>query len=335
MTMIIQAMHTDSNPAQINPNTHNAQLSKSGVTKLSHLGVIRAAGDDAAKFLQGQLTNDFVLLSVNESRLAAYCSPKGRMLASFIGFKKSNEEILLICNLDILPATLKRLSMFVMRAKLKLIDATGNFDFYGLVGNTVDLIETNKTNTTDTGQFDAPTFIPLRPVFRQRRALLLVPAGGTPPAGELISSESWQWIEVQSGIAHISTPIIDAFVPQMLNYESVEGVNFKKGCYPGQEVVARSQFRGTLKRRAYVVQIDAANANPSVHPFVGQEVYHSSDAEQACGTVAQVAADPAGGFTAIVSMQISASESGNLTLDSSTGAALRLLSLPYTLLDDI
>ena len=134
-----------------------------------------------------------------------------------------------------------------------------------------------------------------------------------------------------AGIAHISTPIVEAFVPQMLNYESVEGVNFKKGCYPGQEVVARSQFRGTLKRRAYLAQMDDANAQPAV----GQEVFHSNDAEQACGTVAQLAANPNGGITAIVSMQISASESGSLTLGSPTGAALRLLPLPYMLLDDI
>ena len=134
-----------------------------------------------------------------------------------------------------------------------------------------------------------------------------------------------------AGIAHISTPIVEAFVPQMLNYESVEGVNFKKGCYPGQEVVARSQFRGTLKRRAYIVQIDGDKSQAAV----GQEIFHSSDAEQACGTVAQVAANPNGGFTAIVSMQIIASESGSLTLGSPSGAAIKLLTLPYALLEDI
>lgn len=304
----------------------------SGAAKLNHLGVIRAQGEDAAKFLQGQLTNDFVLLGVNESRLAAYCSPKGRMLASFIGFKKSNDEILLVCNLDILPQTMKRLSMFVMRAKLKLSDASSEFDIYGLLGNAVDTkIAPEAINKLDTGQFDTKTLIKLRPALSRNRALLLAPAGSTAPAGETINNELWQWTDVMAGIAHISTPIVEAFVPQMLNYESVEGVNFKKGCYPGQEVVARSQFRGTLKRRAYLAQMDDANAQPAV----GQEVFHSNDAEQACGTVAQVAANPNGGITAIVSMQITASESGSLTLGSPTGAALRLLPLPYMLLDDI
>jgi tRNA-modifying protein YgfZ len=136
---------------------------------------------------------------------------------------------------------------------------------------------------------------------------------------------------VQAGIANITAPIVEAFVPQMLNYESVGGVNFKKGCYPGQEVVARSQFRGTLKRRAYVVNIDS----DATQPVVGHEVFHSSDAEQPCGTVVQIAANPSGGYSAIVSMQVSAAEGGKLSLGSATGANITLLPLPYPLLEDI
>jgi folate-binding Fe-S cluster repair protein YgfZ len=108
----------------------------------------------------------------------------------------------------------------------------------------------------------------------------------------------------------------------------VGGVNFKKGCYPGQEVVARSQFRGTLKRRAFLVASDAA-------PSVGQDVFHSSDAEQPCGTVAAAAANPAGGWNAVVSMQTSAAAGGTLHAGSVTGPQLQLLPLPYPLLDDI
>ncbi len=123
-------------------------------------------------------------------------------------------------------------------------------------------------------------------------------------------------------------PVFEALVPQMLNYESVGGVNFKKGCYPGQEVVARSQFRGTLKRRAYLVHGAEALT-------VGQEVFHSSDAEQPCGTVVQAAAHPAGGFDAIVSMQTSAALDGSLHAGAAIGPVLTLLPLPYPLLDDI
>ena len=133
----------------------------------------------------------------------------------------------------------------------------------------------------------------------------------------------------------ITQPIFEAFVPQMLNYESVGGVNFKKGCYPGQEIVARSQFRGTLKRRAYLVHTDGA-------PAVGQEVFHVQDPDQPCGLVAAAAANPGGGFDAIVSMQTSVaadaqahSDESRLTLGSATGAGLTLLPLPYALLEDI
>jgi folate-binding Fe-S cluster repair protein YgfZ len=117
-------------------------------------------------------------------------------------------------------------------------------------------------------------------------------------------------------------------VPQMLNYESVGGVNFKKGCYPGQEVVARSQFRGTLKRRAAIVHADVAMA-------AGQELFRSSDAEQPCGLVVQAAAAPEGGWDAIVSLQLASMQDGSLHAGTADGAVLSLMPLPYELLADI
>lgn len=104
--------------------TKNDDFSMNGVATLSHLGVIKIEGDDAAKFIHGQLTQDFSLLDTKTARLAAFCSPKGRMLASFVGFKRSPTEIWLVCSRDILPTTLKRLSMFVMRAKARLTDVS-------------------------------------------------------------------------------------------------------------------------------------------------------------------------------------------------------------------
>ena len=149
-----------------------------------------------------------------------------------------------------------------------------------------------------------------------------------PPQGADLPLSAWNWLEVQAGIAMITQPIFEAFVPQMLNYESVGGVNFKKGCCPGQEVVGRSQFRGTLKRRAYAV-------HGLAEPHVGQEVFHTSDADQPCGLVAACAPNPAGGFDAIVSMQTSAAMGGALTGGDPQGAPLKLLPLPYPLLEDI
>ena len=157
--------------------------------------------------------------------------------------------------------------------------------------------------------------IGLYPADGQPRSLWVAPAGHAAPAGPSLAPDLWLWGEVRSGIATITAPIVEAFVPQMLNYESVGGVNFKKGCYPGQEVVARSQFRGTLKRRAYLAHAqDALQA--------GQEIFHEADPTQPCGLVAQAAAAPGGGWDAIVSIQIAASQGGRLTCGSPQGAAL-------------
>ncbi len=298
--------------------------SLNGSAPLTSLGVIRAEGADAAKFLHGQLTQDFALLGQSEARLAAFCNAKGRMQASFIGFKRSPTEILLICHRDLLAQTLKRLSMFVMRAQAKLSDATADFALYGLVGDAVGTPQPAWSIAT----VDDATTISLYPADGQARALRVAPAGAPAPAGPVLSEELWLWSEVRSGIATVSQPIFEALVPQMLNYESVGGVNFKKGCYPGQEIVARSQFRGTLKRRAAIAHADLAL-------MAGQEVFHSSDAEQPCGVVVQAAAAPEGGWDAIVSLQIAAMQDGELTVGAADGPALTLQPLPYELLADI
>jgi folate-binding protein YgfZ len=299
-----------------------------GVAHLTHLGVIRIEGEDAAKFIHGQLTQDFSLLGLGEARLSAFCSAKGRMQASFIGFKRINGDILLVGSRDILTPTLKRLSMFVMRAKAKLTDATEDFALYGLAGNAIKDIAARAQPAWAKADFDAESVVNLYPAAGTPRQLWVAPAGTAAPAGEGLPLEAWLWSEVASGIATLTAPVVEAFVPQMLNYESVGGVNFKKGCYPGQEVVARSQFRGTLKRRAFVVHADAAMA-------AGQEVFAAADAEQPVGTVVQAAAAPAGGFAAIVSLQLAALETGTLHLGSANGPTLALGALPYPLLEDI
>ncbi len=158
--------------------------------------------------------------------------------------------------------------------------------------------------------------VALYPADGQPRALWVAPAGEPLPEAAALALDDWLWGEVRSGVATITAPVTEAFVPQMLNYESVGGVNFKKGCYPGQEVVARSQFRGTLKRRAYRVHADAAMA-------AGQEVFHEGDAGQPCGLVAQAAPAPAGGWDAIVSMQVGAATAGGSRWLRPTGRRCR------------
>ncbi len=297
-----------------------------GAARLDRLGVIRVQGADAAQFLHGQLTQDFALLGPSEARLAAFCSAKGRMLASFIGLKRGDDEILLVCSRDLLPATLKRLGMFVLRAKAKISDASDEFQLWGLAGSAVP--PTLPEKAWSKTSIDDALVVRLYPASATPRALWLAPAEQPAPQAPLLNETDWDWLEVMSGVAMLSQPVVEAFVPQMLNYESVGGVNFKKGCYPGQEVVARSQFRGTLKRRAYIVH----SASPLE---VGQPVFHESDAEQPCGTVAAAGARPGDGWDAIVSMQTSAAASGRLSAGAPDGPRLQLLALPYPLLEDI
>lgn len=299
-----------------------------GITPLTHLGVIRVEGEDGAKFIHGQLTHDFSLLGLDAARLAAFCTAKGRMQASFIGLKRPSGDLLLVCSRDILPATLKRLSMFVMRAKAKLTDASDAFALYGLAGSATQLIAGGAGPAWAKADFDNISVLNLYPADGTARQLWIAPTGTPAPAGAALAEGLWAWGEVRSAVATITQPVVEAFVPQMLNYESVGGVNFKKGCYPGQEVVARSQFRGTLKRRAYLVHSDAALA-------AGEEVFASHDAEQPVATVVQAAAAPLGGFDAIISGQIGAVADGDLHAGAVGGAPLFVRALPYALLEDV
>jgi folate-binding protein YgfZ len=298
-----------------------------GAVRCENLGVIRATGEDAAKFLHGQLTHDFVLLDTQHARLASFCSAKGRMLASFVGFKRPDGDILLVCGRDVLPATLKRLSMFVMRAKAQLSDVSDGYSVWGLAGTAVGH-DLPADPWSLVHEADGSAVVRLYPGDGVARALRVAPISAAAPVGDQLATGAWQWLEVMSGVASITLPIVEAYVPQMLNHESVGGVNFKKGCYPGQEIVARSQFRGTLKRRAFLM----ASTGPLQ---VGQAVFHVSDAEQPCGTVAAAAANPAGGWNAIVSMQISAAVGGEIRAGSDAGPSLVPLPLPYALLEDI
>ncbi|MBS0452333.1 MAG: folate-binding protein YgfZ [Proteobacteria bacterium] len=309
--------------------TTPAHVLPSGTCALSQLGVIAAVGPDAASFLHGQLTQDFSLMDSTQARLAALCTAKGRMIASFVGIRPDPETILLVCSRDILAATLKRLSMYVLRAKAKLRDASDEFALYGLAGDALAANDIEATTTPWRRSVKGEaSVVSLYPADGVARALWIAPVGTPAPVGAELDPALWQWGEVRSGVATLTTPVLDAFVPQMLNYESVGGVNFKKGCYPGQEVVARSQFRGTLKRRAYIVQADQAMA-------AGQEVFAASDAEQPVGTVVQAAQAPDGAWAALISMQIAALQDGQLRAGGPQGVALAVQPLPYGLLEDI
>jgi folate-binding protein YgfZ len=292
-----------------------------GAVRLTDWGVIRAQGADAATFLHSQLTQDIEGLGANEARLAGYCSPKGRLLASFIVWRPAPDEVLLACSADVLAATLKRLSMFVLRAKCKLSDASAERALYGVVGDALPLPEAAGAVQADADR----TLIRLPDVEGQARALLAQPADAAVPADlPSIDLATWNWLEVRSGVARIVAPTVEQFVPQMVNLEVVGGVNFKKGCYPGQEIVARSQYRGTVKRRAMLFDSEAELQ-------AGQEVFHSDDPGQPAGLVANAARGPGGTSSALVEVKLAALAGGSWHAGSADGPLLRQRPLPYPL----
>jgi folate-binding protein YgfZ len=310
--------------------TPSPEAATGGACRLPQWGVIRAVGADAAAFLHGQLSNDVKGLGLTQARLAAFCSAQGRMLASLLVSRPAAEEYWLVCSADLLPATLKRLSMFVLRAKAKLTDASTELTALGLAGSAAAAAlgaEAPATPWAKAARGDAqvirlpdaegqPRWLWLGPVAEADALLAQLPA---------LDAARWQWLDVSSGIAPVVAATTGQFVPQMLNYELVGGVDFKKGCYPGQEVVARSQYLGKLKRRAFLLAGDAP-AQP------GQEVFWSGDAGQPAGQVASAATDAAGqAWRLIAELKTAATESGSLHLGSADGPALQLLPLPYAL----
>ncbi len=297
-----------------------------GISPLPHLGVIRASGEDAARFLQGQLTQDVQHLPPGQARLAALCNAKGRMLASFWVLRRADDELLLLTSADTLAATLKRLSLFVLRARLKLSDATGELMLRGLIGDATLSIAAGAHQTSAGSQNDAVFTIPLPAADGAPRALWLAPVGTPAPAAASLSSADSLAAEVRAGVARITQPVVEALVPQMLNYESVDGVHFQKGCYPGQEVVARSQFRGAIKRRAFVGQVAGAAQ-------AGQDVFSAADPSQPVGLIAQAAA-VAGGTAVIAALRLDALPTA-LAIGHAAGVPLRDLHIPYALREDI
>jgi len=294
-----------------------------GRAPLADWGVIRAQGADAAAFLHGQLTQEVLQLGERSACLAGYCSVKGRLLASAVVWRGGPDELLLACSADLLPALLKRLSMFVLRAKCKLADASPTLALHGLVGPaaTVWLGADAPGSAWQSSPVAGGKAVRLPDAAGLARYLLALPADHAAPPLPELAPEAWRWLEVSSGVARIVNATVEQFVPQMVNFELVGGVNFQKGCYPGQEIVARSQYRGSVKRRAFVFTCGSA-AQP------GQEVFHSADAEQPAGMVVN-AASWAGAHRALVEVKLTALDGGTLHVGAAGGPALQREAQPY------
>jgi tRNA-modifying protein YgfZ len=301
-----------------------------GCVALAHWGVIRAEGLDATSFLQSQLTNDVATLGASQARLAGYCSAKGRLLASFVMWHVSPEVIFLACSADLLAATLKRMSMFVLRSKCKLSDASHDIALYGVVGEDAAAQVGGQRPDEIWSRVDAgkATTIRLPDAQGLVRHLRVAPRDAPAPDAAAMTLDAWRWLEVRSGIPTIVAATVEQFVPQMVNFEWLKGVDFQKGCYPGQEVVARSQYRGTIKRRMFLFDT-AADA------IAGQDVFQSADAGQPCGMVVNAAPHPAGGSSLLVELKLVALDEGTVHLTRVGGPLLERRTLPYSLPADV
>lgn len=324
--------------APASPLTTTA-LASGFVAPITDQGLIALDGEESAKFLHSQLTNDVEHLGQHDVRLAGYCTPKGRLLASFLMWRNET-TIFLQLPREIQAPVQKRLSMFVLRAKTKLTDATDAPQQQVLLGFGGDRAEAVLHGWFDSlppapfTRIDHPlgTLLRVADAFgAPRYQWLLADSTATTIAAELAQklavgdSASWRLSEIHAGVAHIGKATQEQFVPQMLNYELLGAVNFKKGCYPGQEIVARSQYLGKLKRRTTLVSI----ADPSA--AAGAEVFATADPDQPCGMIVNAAPNGQGGVDALVEMKLAAIEAASVRLGSAEGPALTFLALPYVL----
>jgi folate-binding protein YgfZ len=304
----------------LSPSSPPAAAGLTGAIRLQDWGVIRALGADAAKFLHGQLTQDMEHLPPGRAHLAGFCSAKGRLLATFVVWRKGEDELLLACSADLLPTVLKRLSMFVLRAKCKLSDASADWPVWGVSG--VDFADAAAWDQFSTGGADV---VRLPDALVQGQTVTRGLWLGIEPAGQpALDADTWRGLEAASGVARVVAATAEQFVPQMVNLELVGGVNFKKGCYPGQEIVARSQYRGTLKRRAQVM-----HGSAPLQP--GQEIFHAADPGQPAGMVVLAGRLPGAGDVALAELKLSALDGGALHAGAADGPLLQLAALPYAI----
>ncbi|MEI6002698.1 folate-binding protein YgfZ [Paraburkholderia bengalensis] len=315
----------------------DAVLSAGAFMPLPQFGLIDVTGDDAASFLHAQLTNDTQHLDAATARLAGYCSPKGRLLASFLVWC-SGESIRMLVSKDVQPAVQKRLSMFVLRAKAKLTDGTGDTLAIGLAGDVRKALSTvfdaipDGVHVKVDGPAGSLVRVPdaagrLRYVWVGPKAEVEARLPALEAKLKRVSPAVWDWLDIRAGEPRITQRVVEQFVPQMINFDVLGGVNFRKGCYPGQEVVARSQYRGTIKRRMSLANV--AGEPDNVVP--GAELFHADDPGQPCGMLVNTAAAPDGGVDALVEIKLSALDNGTVHLGAADGPVLTFLPLPYAL----
>jgi len=325
-----------------------AARDKAVIAPLVDLGLIRVSGVDSATFLHNLLTNDINGIGRDGARFAGLCTAKGRLLALLLIWREGDDFLLMLPR-EILPPILKKLSMYVLRAKVKLSDATAERALIGY--SAAGAVTCPRSGIPGTQGEPAPTLgatlgdLPAQlPRFGvaataggqtirlddTRWLLALDPATAVSRWQELVVAArpvglaAWQWLDIAAGQPQVVAATQEAFVPQMLNMElpAVAGVSFSKGCYPGQEIVARTQYLGKVKRRTYRARLMTA-PNPGAH------VYAPETGDQHCGAIVSVAPSPVGGFECLVCVQSAAVEAGEVHVGALAGERMEFLPLPY------
>ncbi len=300
---------------------------------LSHLGLLQINGEDRVAFLQGQLTNDVRLLNGSNSHYAGYCTPKGRMLAMFLAYAH-HDHLYLQLNRQLLEPIMKRLKMYVLRSKVTITDVSDNIVRLGLAGKDAEQILLNRFGQAPQTAhqllvLEEASIIRL-PGKRPRYELLVAAENAEhlwttlSQQAQPVGADCWDWLEIEAGIPDIEPATQEAFVPQMINLDALGGINFKKGCYTGQEIVARTHYLGKVKRRTLPLHIPAgeeANA--------GSQIFRDNS-EESVGMLVRVAPSPTGGMDALAELRLEALDA-KLCLNKAAVRPLQLLQLPYEL----
>jgi folate-binding protein YgfZ len=302
---------------------------------LSQFGTLRVSGEEAQSFLQNLFSNDIRDAGPARAQYSSFNSAKGRILATMLVWREDGDYMLQLPR-QLCEPIRKKLTMYVLRAKVKITDASDEIIVLGLSGaDAREILHTHfgqlpnltlgagaaeQGNVIRIGEqrFQVNTRMPDAAALWAAFAERCLPAG----------SMCWDWLAIHSGVPVILPQTQEQFVAQMVNLELLGGVNFKKGCYPGQEIVARMQYLGKLKRRMYLAHLDS-----STSPMPGDELFSADMEGQASGMIVNAAPAPDGGYDLLATVQNSSRETQLVHWKSLQGEPLKFLPLPYPLPD--
>ena len=297
--------------------------------RLDDLTSLHVTGNDALKFLHAQFTNDLANLPVNNWQYSAYCTPKGRSLAFMTLARLDENEFLLVLPVEVSDKVLPRLRMFVMRDDVTITPQDENTTILGIlhaVGNLPDLAITQEKDNGKLGR-DGDNF--LLTIDHESGRYLYIGDETKIDTDASADRNDWTLADIQSGIPAVVLATQEAYVPQMINLDLIGAVNFKKGCYPGQEIVARVHYLGKIKQRMYVAETDSnelAQAN--------DKLYIANQPDKAAGTVVQAAMSDSKQYLQVALQTKAIDENLDLRLDSADGEKLTIGKQPYSVSDD-